>query len=1010
MNLTELSLRRPITVLMVFASFLLVGAIAGRLVPLAFFPDLDFPGIYVNIPYPGSTPEEVEKLITRPAEEVLATISNVKRMRSDSHDYGTDIMLDFDWGQRTMLKGLEAKEKLDGIRHLLPSDVEHIYVRQFSATDMPVVIFRISSNRDLSNAYDMLNRNLKLRIARMNGVSKVDLYGVEKKEIRIELLLDRVMAHNVDLPRLVEELRHSNFLVSAGRINDRGRRYVVRPIGEFQTLEDIGAIIVPGTSIRLRDIANITYDHPELSYGRHLDRKYAVGLEVFKESGANTVEVSKRVIEEVEEIGTLPEMDGISIFHMDNLGEGIVSSINELMKAGLMGAGLAIGVLFFFLRRFATTLIVALAVPSSLVVTLGFLYFFDMSLNILSMMGLMLAVGMLVDNSVVVTENIHRRNELDGYSPRTIVTAVREVVLAVTAGTFTTAIVFLPNIIAAKDEVSTYIKYVAMSIVIALATSLIIAQTVVPLLAARIKPREETKKQTVIDRLQKKYTMVLGWTLRHHRTSIAMVVLILISVAVPISIVKKDMFEEPDSKRLYMRYYVNGNYTVDKVEATVDRVEDYLFAHQDEFEINSVYSYYEGAFAASTILLKEEKLSRPISEIMDDIEEGLPQLPIADPSFERRRSGAGESARIQLIGRSSEQLATLSREVARVLEEIDGLSDVRSDAEAGEKEVRVVIDRDRARQYGFTIQEIARTVAAAMRGMNLPRFRDDKGEIELKLQFQREDQKTLEELQNLPLFNGGDQPIKLAAVADFRVSRGPRRVHREDRITSIGVSANLDGITMSAARDQIREVLGLYNFPPGYTWSFGRAFSYEDEASRTMMTNTLLALALIYFVMAALFESLIFPAAIWTSIIFAIVGVWWFFLVTGTTFSIMAWIGVLILMGVVVNNGIVLIDHVNQLRAKGLTRREAIIQGGHDRLRPILMTAATTVLGLVPLTFTNTLIGGNGPPYYPMARAIVGGLIFSTAVTLLILPTIYVILDDMRNWSRRVVQAARRDH
>ncbi|MEE9162091.1 MAG: efflux RND transporter permease subunit, partial [Candidatus Neomarinimicrobiota bacterium] len=923
MSITAFALRRPVTTMMVFASFLLVGVISGRLLRLAFFPDVDFPGVFVQIPYPGSTPEEVERLITRPAEEVLATIGGVKRMQSESRENAAELMLELDWGQRTTTKALEAKEKLDGIRHLLPPDVERIHVMQWSTNDMAVLTFRISSNRDLSNAWDMLNRNLRRRIQRLDGVSKVDLYGVEKQEIRIDMNLDRVMAHNVDLSRLVSDLQRANFLVTAGRITESGRRYGVRPMGELTSIDDIGALAVGGTNLHLRDIATVGYAKPELSFGRHLDRRYAIGLDVFKESGANTVEVGRRVVAEIDKVAELPEMDGIRIYHMDNQGEGIVSSITELLKAGLLGAFLAMVVLYFFLRRFATTLIVALAVPSSLLVTLGFLYFLDMSLNILSMMGLMLAVGMLVDNAVVITENIHRRQELEGYSPETTVRGVSEVALAVTAGTLTTAIVFLPNIVAPRDEISTWLKYVAIAIVVALAASLVIAQTVVPFLASRIRPRTDRTRRTVIDSMQERYTQILGWTLAHHRASIGIVFLIILTAAIPIRFVKKDLFPDSEGHRLRLRYHVKGAYTVEIVEAAVDKVEEYLFAHQEAFEIRSVYSYYQGDYAASTILLNEGKLTRSMTEIREAIEEGLPQLPIADPGFERQRSGGGEDVGIQLIGKSTERLAALSHDVARVLESIDGLSDAHSDAEAGEREVQVLIDRLRARQYGFSTAQVAQTVSAAMRGMNLPRFRDHEGETQLVLHFQPDDQKTIEQLRELPLFNEGNQPVKLSTIADFQVARGPHNIHREDRITSIGIKTNLNGITVDEARERIKTAMEQFQFPPGYSWSTGRAFSFEDEAGKNMMINTLLALALIYFVIAALFESLVFPGAIWSSIIFAIIGVWWFFFITGTTFSLMAWIGILILMGVVVNNGIVLIDRVNQLRSEGSPRTEA---------------------------------------------------------------------------------------
>ncbi|MFQ6102814.1 MAG: efflux RND transporter permease subunit [Candidatus Glassbacteria bacterium] len=1010
MNLTQTSLRRPVTTLMVFVCFVVIGAISSQMLPLEFFPDIDAPFIAVSIPYPGSTPEEVERQITRPAEEVLATISGIKRMRSESREDESEIVLEFDWGVDSNIKALEAREKLDGIRNQLPRDLERFYVYKWSSSDMEMLALRISSYRDLSNSYDMLERNLKRRLERIEGVSKVDLYGVEKKQIRIQLNADRIIAHHIDIGRLSEMLRRSNFMVTAGKITDYRRRFTVRPIGEYQSMDDIGELIVADNGIRLRDIANITYDHPKLDYGRHLDRRYAIGLDVFKEAGANTVDVADKVVAEIEKISKLPEMEGISIFYMENLADGIIDSLHELLKAGTLGGLLAIFVLFFFLRKLSTTFIVALAVPFSLFITMAFMYFMGISLNILSMMGLMLAVGMLVDNAVVVTESIHRHQLLNNSAHASIITGVREVALAITAGTLTTAIVFLPNIVAPNDNISIYMKHVSITICIALGASLVMAQTVVPLLASKTKPPTNLRrKNTVIDKLLAKYGMALDWTLRHRWATVGILVVMLGSVAVPVSFVEKDMFDEPSDRRLRLHYHINGHYTLEKVEEAVDIYENYLFANQEEFEIESVYSYYQGNYASSTILLKKgDEAKKSMDEIREAIRENLPRLPITEPSFDwRSTSGEGESVEIYLTGKSSEQLAELSREVAWRLSKVPGLTDVRSEASIGEEEIHVVVDRVRAKQYGFSTQEIAQVVAAAMRGVNLRRFRTEEGEIEMRLEFQDSDRQNLEQLQDLPLFNGGEQPVKLASLADFRVSRGPREINRENRSTSIGITAYLKDITVSEAKEMIGKVMENFNFPPGYSYNYGQKFDEEEQAFRNMMINLLLALALIYFVMASLFESLLFPAAIWTQILFAIVGVFWFFLMTGTTVSIMAMIGILILIGVVVNNGIVLIDHVNQLRARGLDRAEAILKAGQDRLRPILMTAGTTVLSLVPLCITSTQIGGDGPPYFPMARAIVGGLTFSTIVTLLILPTIYVILDDLRNWARDVVRQSK---
>jgi HAE1 family hydrophobic/amphiphilic exporter-1 len=995
--------------MMIFVCFVVIGIIASRILPKEYFPDLDAPFIFIDIPYPGSTPEEIERQITKPAEEVLATISGIKIMESNSWESGCWIRLNFDWGVNTNIKALEAKEKLDGIRHLFPDDLERFFVRKWSTSDMEIIQLRLSSNRDLSNSFDMLDRNIKKRIERLEGVSKVDLYGVEKKEIRIQLLADRIIEHRIDINRLTATLRRANFLVTAGKITDNNQRYVVRPLGEFESVDEIGEIIVGSKNIRLSDVATITYAHPKLTYGRHLNRKYAVGLDIFKESGANLVEVADRVIIEIEKIKALPEMEGISLYFMENAAEGVESSLNEVLKSGILGGCLAIIVLFFFLRSLSSTFMVALAVPLSLLITLAFMYFAGITLNILTMMGLMLAVGMLVDNAVVVTESIHRHQTNGMEKLQAIRVGVKEVSLAITAGTLTTAIVFLPNIVSPNDEVSIYLKHVATTIVIALGVSLILAQTIVPLLASRIKPSAPSSNRTVIDRLIDRYARILEWTMNHPKGTIGIIVLILFSVAIPMKFVSMEMFDGQDDRRLRLHYHINGSYTVEKVEKAVDKYEEFLFSRQDELEIESVYSYYQGNYATSTILLtKGKEAKKSLEDIQELIRKDLPKLAIANPSFEWQTPGGGsESIRIQLIGKSSEYLVSLSKEVAWTLSKIEGFTDVRSEAEIGDKEVHVVVNRDRARQYGFSTSHIANVVSAAMRGINLRHFRDDRGEVKMRLEFQNTDRQSLDQLKNVPIMNETGQSVSLASLADFKIRRGPRIIRRENRTTSLGITANLKGIKTNEARKIIKQVLDNYDFPSGYHWDYGQNFSHEEEAFNTMLFNLLLALALIYFVMAALFESLIFPTAIWTQILFAIVGVYWFFLVTGTDMTLMGMIGILILIGVVVNNGIVLVDHINQLRARGIKRRDAIMQAGRDRLRPIVMTAGTTILSLVPLCVVTTQIGGDGPPYFPMARAIVGGLTFSTLITLLVLPTIYVMLDDLRNFSKKIVRRSR---
>jgi hydrophobic/amphiphilic exporter-1 (mainly G- bacteria), HAE1 family len=1006
MNITGFSLKRPVTSLMIFLCMVVIGSISIKLLPLEFFPDISFPGNFVQIPYPGSTPEEVEKLITKPVEEVLSTISGIERIFSNSGENNAGVFILFKMDTDIDLKAIEIREKIDGIRHLLPSDLDRFTVFKFSATEDPILNLRLSSNNDLSDSYELIDRNLKQRIERLPGVSKVEFYGVDKKQIRIELLADRLSAFNVNLNQLTATLTNSNFAVTAGQITDAGLRYSVRPESNIRDIEDLRRLPIGPGNLVLSDIADIRYESPRRDYGRHLDRKYAVGLDVFKESGANTIDVVRLVEVELEKAGDLPQMSGIQIYQQFNQADGIISSLIELLKAGLIGALFSIIVLYLFLRQFRTTLIVALAVPFSLIVTLACLYFLGYSLNILSMMGLMLAVGMLVDNAVVITENIHRYQSMNMDRREATLKAVKEVGMAVTAGTFTSVIVFLPLVVSKQDMTAVFLEHVAVTICIALLASLLISLSIIPLLTFRVKSKNTPRAVNYDSRFMRGYDSLLSWLLGHRYASAGLIIVIIGTVVIPMNAVNADMFPPVEQRDIRLHYNVKGNYVLEKVKESVDIIENYLFEHQHEFEIKSVYSFYNTNYAFSTIILVDEAdATRSVSKIKELIRKDLPRLSIGEPKFEFASGASGEGLQIFLNGESSETLSELSDEALRRLAQIPGLVDIRSEIESGTEEVQLVVDHERASAFDLSAMQVANMVSSAMRGQQLRTIRTSTGEIDVLLTMQDADRQNIESLMNMPVITPQGQLVKLSGVADYTIRQGPRTIQRQDRTTSVAINANLNEITSNEARAEIKKVMDQINYPTGYNWSYGRSFLQSADSMNHMIINILLALILIYLVMASLFESMIYPAAIITSILFAVIGVYWFFLITGTTFDLMAMIGILILMGVVVNNGIVLIDYINQLRADGMNRQDAIITGGKHRMRPILMTAATTVLGLIPLCVGNTLIGGNGPPYYPMARAIVGGLTFSTVITMIVLPVIYVMLDDLKNWSLRTVRA-----
>lgn len=987
--------------MMVFISLVVVGLIATRLVPLEFMPDITFPGAYVNLPYPNASPDEIEEQVIKPIEEALATISGVDRINSNAGENNGGVVVIFKQGTDIHLKAIEIKEKIESVRNQLPDDFEYYDIYKFQDGGENTLQLRISSNRDLSNAYDLLNRNLKQRIERIEGVGQVTLYGVEKKEIRIELINDRIMSYGVDLNNLVQTLQQANFSTSAGKITDAGLRYNVRPIGELKSVEDIENLIIGENNLRIKDIAEVKYVEPVRNYARHLDRKYAVGLDIVKESTANTVATVDRVLAEIEEINQMPEMQGIQIYEMFNQADGILSSLEELFNAGILGAGLSIIMLFFFLRKFSTTLIVATAVPFSLIVALGFFFFLDISLNILSMTGLMLAVGMLVDNAVVVTENIHRHQRKGASAKKSALLGAREVGIAVTAGTLTSIVVFLPNIVT-ESFIKQYMYYIGMPIIISLVASLLISLTVIPLLTSKIPPPKEIKR-TVIDKFSEVYGRFLGWFIDHRWVSSLSILALLVSAVIPLQFMHVDMFPRIEERELRLTYNLNGSYTIDRVKQAVDKIEAYLYENKEKFEIESVYTYYEPEFANSTIILVgEEEAKKSVTTIKKEIEENLPVVTIGEPAFEYRSRNSSEAIKVYVHGESMEVLEELAEQVEWRMSQIEGFADVKSDAERGRDEIRLSIDHTRARNYGLTSNEVAQVVSSSVRGMNLRRIRGEQSEIDVILALQNADRQSIEDLRELPISIGNNQTVKLSSIAQFEEAKGPGRIFRENRKTSLGIAINLDGITMDQARPLISKIMDQIVYPAGYGWSYGRSFSDDAEAMNVMLFNIAIAFFLIYLVMASLFESLIYPTSILTCILYGVIGIFWFFFITGTTFDLMATIGILILMGIVVNNGIVLIDHILHLRREGFSRREAIIQGGKDRMRPILMTAGTTVLGLIPLAVGNTQIGGDGPPYYPMARAIIGGLTFSTVITLIVLPSIYIMLDDLKLWAERI--------
>ena len=1003
--ITRFALSRPVTICMLFLSMLVFGVIASRLLPLEKFPGIDIPQIFINVPYNNATPTEIERLITRPVEEALATVTGVKEMRSWSNENSAEISLEFNWEENINSKSIEVRERLDSIRHLLPKDVERVLVFQFNTNDMPIFQLRISSERDLAMAYDLLERQIKRPLERVPGVSKVELYGVEKRQVIIRLNPDKMRALNIDAPSVVQTLQANNFAMTAGELRNSDNSILVKPLGEYRQLEEIAALpLRPGLS--LREVATVQLELPKREEGRHLDQSYAVGMNVFKESGANLVEVSRAALAVVEAADKDPAFNGISLYIMDDTAKGVTTSLADLLSAGGVGALLSFVVLYLFLRHLGTTMVVVLAVPVSICIALGLMYFLGYSLNILSMMGLMLAIGMLVDNAVVVTESIFRERALGGDVKAATARGVRRVSLAVLAGTATTAIVFLPNIVGQKMELTIFLEHVAIAICLCLAVSLILALTLIPLLTTMLKVQPVAEAQSGV--FERRYRSVLSWVMYHPRWSAFFAVLILASIVIPIGSVGGGDDDNEGSDRIFLNYNIQGNYSMEEVEAEVTQMEQYLYANKDKFDIDSVYSYFRTGQANSILILKEP-LSQPLPALKEAIRKDWPALVRAKPSF---GWGSNGGMQVHLHGSSTEVLLQLAEEIEPMLSQLEGLEDVSSDIAKGQQEIQIRLQLEQLQRQGLSAQQVASAVALALRGTNLRTFRTlEQGELLMRVLYDERVSHSLAELSALPILNRDGVVISLSQLAELTVAPRLDRIRRFDRQTGIAIRMNLaKDYQMDKAREDIKKVMDQLALPAGYRWSFQGSFQRQDESQQVMMVNMLLAVAMIYIVMAALFESLLLPTAVIGSLLFSLVGVFWTFMFTGTTMGIMGMIGMLVLMGIVVNNGIVLVDRINQDRQEqpAAPLRDLIISASESRLRPILMTVATTVLGLLPLAMGGTQIGGDGPSYAPMAIAIIGGLLFSTLTSLVLVPlTYWALVQLIAGWGRWRAQAVR---
>ncbi len=1011
MSLPRLAVNRPVTTAMVLLSLLVLGGISFSRIPLAFLPDVDFPGVFVTVPYPNASPRQIEREIVQPLEEALATIPGARRISSTATADSADLQLQFTWGETVDVARAKVFEAVEDARPDLPDDVREIYVNTFSTTQIPIVEARISApGMDLAANYDRLERRIVDPIRRVPGVARVELNGVEPREVRINLRLDRLAAHRLDLGEIADRVSNMNRNVSLGRIRTDGEVTPVRGFGALSAIEEIGSLPLGDQGLSVADVADVTYREPPIPFGRHLNDETAVALTVYKSAQANTVEVATAVTERIEtEIAADPSLAGINLFVWDDQAEEITSGLAGIRTEGLLGALFAVILLFLFLRRVDTTSIISLTIPMSIIATAIVLYFAGRSLNVLSMMGMMLGIGLLVDDAIVVLESIVREHGRGIPAKLAAVTGARAVSGAVIASTVTTAVVFLPTVLGPKNEMSIWLGEIGLAITLTIFCSLFISLTLIPLVSSRLLARKPSVAPRWTERLGDLYQRVLRFTLRRRWITAGIAAAFLVTAILPFFLgLSTAVFAGVNRNRIFLAYEFQDFHYKEDARLAVLAVERELGKVREELGIDSVYSYFAENEAQTVISFEDEHISDAEGkELKDRVKETLPVLPgtrIVFGDDDQDTGGDSMFFRVRFYGEDSERLAGIAREAQDRLGGVAGVADIQSAGDTPRREVVVRPRTEEAARLGISPRDLAEIFGFTLGGRPLRRFQTEDREAEVLLMMSQQDISRVEDLRNFTLIADGGVPIAFGNLADFEIVERSRTIQRVDRKAVATLRASYEGEAWEDARGEIEEELDAMALPAGYSWSFGERINRQDTDLQNMAVNYLLALLLIYIVMAAQFESLVHPLAILISIPYALWGASWTLLATNSPFNLMAQIGMLILMGIVVKNGIVLIDHVNKLRRDGMERTEALLVGGRDRLRPILMTAGATMLALVPMGIGRT--GLDGLYYFPLARTVIGGLAASTVLTLVILPFFYTLLDDLAAKARRVWRAS----
>ncbi len=1013
MNITDLSIKRPLAVSMIFFGIIIFGAISVTNLPVDLFPDVTFPMMIVLTTYPGAGPEEIETMITDPLEKSIGTVNNLDKITSRTQENVSNIFLQFAWGTDIDAAANDVRDRIGFITPYLPEDVETPLIFKFDISQQPVVMYTIAGDIDPLELEDIGN-DIADRLQRVGGVAASYATGGTFREIQI--ILDPLKLYNTGLTvdQITGALRAQNVNYPLGNVESGKRVYILRTIGQFKDLDEIRRTVIGnanGVSILLSQVAEVRSQGSEITTISRTNGKPAIWGFVQKRTDANSANVGNAVVKKIEEIQhELPPGIKLDIFF--NQADYIVRSVQSTASTLIIGAILAIIVLFLFLGNLRSTIYMAVGIPISIFFTLFLMYMFKMTLNIISLGGLTIAIGMVLDAAIVVFESIYRKKE-SGIEPKQAASVgTKEVGSAIIASTLTTIAVFLPLLLV-SGLASIFFRQLALTVTFALVSSLVVALTIIPMLSARFGRvrKENAGLGQIVNKfytgLESIYVRVIKYALGHRLLIIVSTVIFFVASLGLLSFIGTELTPQTDQGEITISAEMPVGTNLATTDSMIQQLEKIIIEEVPEIDVlstsigsgtgfNAIFLGTPGPHSSQIYLelVYREERDRSVNQIQQELRSKITNIPGLKVKFTTENMaaffGGGKPIEVKIFGFERAKSKVIVDMLMEKMEKVKGLVDIESTFGEGKPELRLVIDRQKAANFGMTSYQVGSILRSRIEGVVAGRYRELGEEYDIKLLFDKNNRNSLEKIRSMTIPTPlGEVPIR-NFIADT-IAEGPVTIEHENNTRLVTITAGVEGRDPGSAGSEVQKLIDESDIPADFNVEMGGGFKEQMSTFRDLGLIILLSLVLVYMIMAGQFESLKEPFLIMFTIPLALIGVLWMLFFTGTTINMQSLLGVLLLGGIVVNNAIVYVTFTNQLRRdQGLALTEAVIEAGRVRLRPILMTAFTTIFGLIPMALA---IGSGNELRAPMARSVIGGLLFATFLTLVFIPVLYTLFE-----------------